>query len=164
MLDLERSLQTLKAAACVLNLGANITERVRALRWSFFNPPQPQTRRALVSQEPCLEGDRLPRPGTRKEPRPGGPPDSSSPRTPPGCPGGEGARGGEHSHWLAWPLASPWRRPERGGCRLGEKHRQGTGRGRCHPPLASAEDPDAIPACTAPQEQALGGGSAAAVR
>lgn len=94
MLDLERSLQTLKAAACVLNLGANITERVRALRWSFFNPPQPQTRRALVSQEPCLEGDRLPRPGTRKEPRPGGPPDSSSPRTPPGCPGGEGARGG----------------------------------------------------------------------
>ena len=41
-LDLVRSLRTLKAAACVLNLGANITEGARVLRCSFPHPPQPQ--------------------------------------------------------------------------------------------------------------------------
>lgn len=117
MLDLERSLQTLKAAACVLNLGANITERVRALRWSFFNPPQPQTRRALVSQEPCLEGDRLPRPGTRKEPRPGGPPDSSSPRTPPRLAPRQAAREGKGRGGGSTHIGS-----------LGRLHRHGAGR------------------------------------
>lgn len=60
-------------------------------------------------------------------------------------------RSGEHSRWLAWPLASPWRRDNEGpwAWERNSNGQQSSNSGPPTPPLPLAEDPNVIPRCTA---------------